>query len=479
MDDRGFVLFGGTGDLAQRMLWPSLFFLDRDGLLPPGLRIVANARQDMPDAHFVTFVRDAIERRGEGVDNETWDRFAPRLHYCSGSADTPATFERIKAALGGARDLVHFLATSPTLFRNIVAGLKAAGLAEEPARIVVEKPIGRDLGTCNAVNEALAAAFHEERTFRIDHYLGKETVLNLLALRFANALFEPLWNKVSIDHVQISVGETVGVEGRGAYYDGYGALRDMVQSHVLQLLCLVAMEPPSSLDPDAVRNEKVKVLRALRPINGRDAARLTVRGQFRKGFSEGKQVEDYRTEVGLPATDTETFVALCAHIDNWRWAGVPFYLRTGKRMPDRSSHIAIQFKQVPHSIFPNGNLEANRLMIRLQPEEEISLTLMNKQPTIDAGFQLQPVSLDLSFQEIEATRRSRRRIAYERLILDALKGNSTLFVRRDEVEAAWTWIDAIEAGWLENKTPPSPYAAGTWPSAAFGLIERDGRSWFE
>lgn len=476
--DGAFVLFGATGDLAQRMLWPSLYFLEADGLLPPGLMLIGNARTPMEDAHFLTFVKDAVAQRGT-VDADVWERFAERLRYCGGSVDDKATFEKLAALSAGSTDRVFYLSTSPALYNVIVSQLSAAGLSAPPARIIIEKPLGRDFASCDAINDALSVAFSENRIFRIDHYLGKETVQNLLALRFANTLFEPLWNTVSIDHVQITVAETVGVEGRGAYYDEYGALRDMVQSHLLQLLCLVAMEPPSSLDPEAVRNEKVKVLRSLRPISARDIGKLTVRGQYRKGHVGGERADDYAAEAGIEASDTETFAAVCAHIDNWRWAGVPFYIRTGKRMPVRESQITIQFRNVPHSIFTGANLAANRLTISLQPDEQISLGLMNKRPTLDeGGFYLQPVSLDLSLSDADSN--GRRRIAYERLLLEALNANSTLFVRRDEAEAAWRWIDGIENAWAQTRTPPLAYAAGSWgPSAAFGLIERDGRSWCE
>jgi glucose-6-phosphate 1-dehydrogenase len=353
------------------------------------------------------------------------------------------------------------------------------GLASERNRIVVEKPIGHDLKSCREINDVLGKGFSEDRIFRVDHYLGKEAVQNLLALRFANTFFEPLWNKVSIDHVQITVAETVGVEGRWGYYDEYGAIRDMVQNHMLQLLCLVAMEPPASLDPDSVRNEKVKVLRSLRPINGREVERKTVRGQYRAGVADGRSVPGYIEDGEGKKSDTETFIALCAHVDNWRWAGVPFYLRTGKRLPERSTQIVIQFREVPHSIFKGSELLANRLTIRLQPEEEISLGLMNKTPTLEpgGGMDLQPLALNLSLSDAFP---ARRRIAYERLLLEALKNDPTLFVRRDEAEAAWAWIDAIVAGWTKTAMKPTPYVAGTWgPQGTQALVERDGRSWYE
>ncbi len=477
MRDSALVIFGATGDLAQRMLWPSLYYLEADKLLPDAFTIVGSARTAMDDEGFRTYVRDCVARRG-AVDSGVWDRLAARLRYCGGSVDDKATFQKLTDLCGQTQDRVFYLSTSPALYAVIVNHLSASGLAAPPARIIVEKPLGRDFASCDAINDALGVAFSEHRIFRIDHYLGKETVQNLIALRFANTLFEPLWSKVSIDHVQISVAETVGVEGRGAYYDEYGALRDMVQSHLLQLLCLVAMEPPSSLEPDAVRNEKVKVLRSLRPIAPRDVGKLAIRGQYRRGYVDGAQSDDYVAEAGVGASETETFIAVCANIDNWRWAGVPFYLRTGKRMPERSSQIVIQFRDVPHSIFGASPLAANRLTIRLQPEEEISLALMNKRASLEEdGFRLQPVSLNLS---VDDTDNGRRRIAYERLLLEAMNANSTLFVRRDEAEAAWRWVDGIVDGWTQLKQPPLPYAAGTWgPSASFGLVERDGRSWCE
>jgi glucose-6-phosphate 1-dehydrogenase len=346
--------------------------------------------------------------------------------------------------------------------------------------VVVEKPLGHDLASCREINDTLAKTFSEDRTFRIDHYLGKEAVQNLLALRFANTFFEPLWNKLSIDHVQITVAETVGVEGRWGYYNEYGAMRDMVQNHLLQLLCLVAMEPPASLDADSVRNEKVKVLRSLRRINGREIERRTVRGQYTAGVADGHSAPGYLEEGAGKESTTESFVAICAHVDNWRWAGVPFYLRTGKRLPTRSSQIVIQFRDVPHSIFPGQSLLANRLTIRLQPEEDISLLLMNKTPDLDGGgMKLKPLGLSLSLSDAFKSQ-PRRRIAYERLLLEAIHDNPTLFVRRDEAEAAWSWVDGIIHGWERSGLPPTSYAAGSWgPAGAFALIERDGHSWYE
>ncbi len=474
------VIVGATGDLAQRMLFPSLFFLDAEGLLAADFRIIGASRSDRSSEAFIAQVEQSVRRRAEDFfDAAVWERFSRRISYRVVDADRPDTFGNLVAPLEGAREVIFYLSTSPSLYGAISANLRASGVAKADSRVIVEKPIGHDLASCREINDALAGTFDEREVFRIDHYLGKETVQNLIALRFANALFEPLWNKVSIDHVQITVAETVGVEGRWSYYDDYGALRDMVQNHVLQLLCLVAMEPPANLDPDSVRNEKVKVLRSLRPIEGREVERKTVRGQYRAGVADSASVPGYADEAGGGTSDTETFVALQVNIDNWRWAGVPFYLRTGKRMSTRSSQIVIQFRAVPHSIFGTDDLIANRLVIRLQPEEEISLTLMNKTPTLE-GTELRPVDLNLSLTDAFRKQAPRRRIAYERLLFEAIKNNQTLFVRRDEAEAAWTFVDAIIDGWRRYAVKPAGYAAGSWgPSGAFGLTERNGHSWYE
>jgi glucose-6-phosphate 1-dehydrogenase len=480
MTAEAIVIIGATGDLAQRMLFPSLYFLDTEGSLPENFRIVGASRSDLGNDVFIEQVKTSVRERAGAYFNETsWAHFSRRLSYCVVDASKPPSFQNLTAPLKGAHEIIFYLSTSPSLYEAISANLKASEVAKADSRVIVEKPIGHDLASCQEINDALARAFDEREIFRIDHYLGKETVQNLIAVRFANAFFEPLWNHVSIDHVQITVGETVGVEGRWGYYDDYGALRDMVQNHVLQLLCLVAMEPPASLDPDSVRNEKVKVLRSLRPIAGREVERKSVRGQYRAGVADGKTVPGYLDEDGGAASDTETFVALQVNIDNWRWAGVPFYLRTGKRLASKSSEIVIQFRAVPHSIFAGDSLVANRLIIRLQPEEEISLSLMNKTPSLE-GVQLQPVDLNLSLTDAFKSQAPRRRIAYERLILEAIKNNQTLFVRRDEAEAAWVWVDAIVEGWQSHHVKPLPYPAGSWgPAGAFGLIERSGHSWHD
>jgi glucose-6-phosphate 1-dehydrogenase len=479
---RVLVIFGATGDLAQRMLFPSLYFLDSEGLLPAELTIVGCSRGALGDEQFAAKVGEAVRARaGEHHSEAPWARLRKRLRHAMVDAVDPASFANLRRVTDGAGDILYYLSTSPNYYGDICRNLKDAGLAGPQSRVVVEKPIGHDLASCRAINDSLAEVFNEDSIFRIDHYLGKEAVQNLIALRFANTLFEPLWNKVSIEQVQITVAETIGVEDRWAYYDDYGAIRDMVQNHLLQLLCLVAMETPANLEPDSVRNEKVKVLRSLRRIEDRDIARKTVRGQYGAGFAEGHAVPAYAAEAGGQASNTETFVAIAAHVDNWRWAGVPFYLRTGKRMPLRHSEIVIQFRDVPHSIFPGNNLLANRLTIRLQPEEEIALLLMNKTPSLEQeGMQLRPLWLNLSLSDTFRSQSPRRRIAYERLLLEALHGKSTLFVRRDEAEAAWAWIDAIIAGWKRQGMPPLIYPAGTWgPSAAIALVERSGHSWHE
>jgi len=478
VDKKAIVFFGATGDLAQKMLYPSLYFLDSEGHLPVDLAVIGFAHTALGEADFVAQTRIAVmERAGKDFSKEAWERFSARLRYCVGDIGVAKDYAPLVKLLDGAGTCVYYLSTSPDFFGPIARQLKAAGLAHDGARIAIEKPIGRDLDSCRQIEAALAEAFSENRIYRVDHYLGKETVQNLIALRFANTFFEPLWNKDSIEHVQITVAETIGVERRWSYYDSYGALRDVVQNHLLQLLCLVAMEPPSDLDPDSVRNEKVKVLRSLRQIGSDDVERQTVRGQYRKGFSDDGPVPGYSEETGGATSNTETFVALAAHIDNWRWAGVPFYLRTGKRLPIRSTQIVVQFRPVPHSIFPQTDVMANRLTIRLQPEEEISLQLMNKTPTLDS-MRLRPLSLDLNLSD--AFKGKRRRIAYERLLLEALKGSSFLFVRRDEVETAWKWVDAIIEGWKDRDMKPAPYPAGTWgPSSAFALNERNGHSWYE
>jgi glucose-6-phosphate 1-dehydrogenase len=475
------VVFGGTGDLARRKLLPALYHHDAGGELAPGVRIFATARGALTRSDYLDLVERQVRPALEGrhFDAPAWVRFRERLDYVVTDAAGGRGLDKLKAKLDGAdgRARVFYLATSPELFGPICHHLAAADLVTPEARVVLEKPIGHDLASSREINEAVGAVFPEDRIFRIDHYLGKEAVQNLLALRFANAFFEPIWHRGGIDHVQITVAEKIGVEGRGDYYDGAGALRDMVQNHLLQLLCLVAMEPPTSLDKDTVRAEKVKVLSALRPMSGQEVAQRTVRGQYRAGAVDGTAVPGYLDEISGKDSTTETFVALRAEIDNWRWAGVPFFLRTGKRMADRVSEIVIQLRPVPHRIFPEeaGEIVQNRLVIRLQPDEGVKLLAMAKVP--GSRIQLRPAPLNLSFAE---TFQGRSPDAYERLLLDVARGNPTLFMRRDEVERAWEFTEPILAAWAHMKHGPKGYVAGSWgPSSAVALIERDGRTWHE
>lgn len=475
------ILFGATGDLAQRMLLPSIYGLHADGLLPADVRVVGTARTGMTPEAYREFAATAIRKgvQAERLSDAKLEALLSRTTYVALDASEPDQFGRLCEAVGSPQsEIAIFLSTAPSLFGSTIEGLSRAGLAGDNVRLALEKPLGFNLASSREINDAVTAAFPENRIFRIDHYLGKETVQNLLALRFGNILFEPLWNAVGIDHVQITISETVGLEGRVGFYDAAGALRDMVQNHLLQLLCLVAMEPPAQFGATEVRDEKVKVLRSLRRIGRDDAASHTVIGQYMEGAIAGVPVPAYTDELGKPS-ETETFVAIKAHVDNWRWRGVPFYLRTGKRLPVRRSEIAIQFKDVPHSIFAKRGaaLQPNRLIIELQPSENIRLTVMAKQPGLDReGIRLREVPLDVGIAN--AFSGARRRIAYERLLLDLVQGDPTLFVRRDEVEAQWEWIDCIRDGWAYNGLTPKPYSAGNWgPSAAIALAERDGVSW--
>jgi glucose-6-phosphate 1-dehydrogenase len=474
------VIFGGTGDLAVRKLLPAMYHRFVDGQIQPSSRIIGVAREGLDDAGYREQVRVAIEKGVAHVAKAQLDTFIAMVGYRSLDARKADGWDEFSALMAAqpTHIRVFYLSTSPDIFTDICQRLGSLGLNGERSRVVLEKPIGRDLQSANAINDAVAGYFTESQTYRIDHYLGKETVQNLLALRFGNALFEPLWNAQHIDHVQITVAETVGVGHRAGYYDRAGALRDMVQNHILQLLCMLAMEPPSSLAPDAVRDEKLKVLRSLRPIDASNAGQLTVRGQYRAGAAEGQSVPGYLDELGSDQSRTETFVALKAEIGNWRWAGVPFYLRTGKRLPSRVSEIVVTFRALPHSIFDpaNGPLLPNRLTLRLQPDEGVKLWLTIKHPG-PGGLRLRHVPLDMSFAAAFGIQQPD---AYERLILDVVRGNPTLFMRRDEVEAAWNWAGPILQAWEASGDTPKPYTAGTWgPSAAVALIERDGRTWAE
>ena len=476
-----YVVFGGTGDLSMRKLFPALYYREADGQLPEDASVIAVARGDLSQEAFVAQLEEACRRNvaPEYFDNDVMKRFAARFHYRRVDALTPEGYAELAPLLDatGERVRVFYLATAPRLFGAICNNLNEAGLINAATRVVLEKPIGHDLESSCEINDAVGQVFEEHQIYRIDHYLGKETVQNLLALRFGNILFERVWSNAVIDHVQITAAETVGLGDRAGYYNTSGALRDMVQNHLLQLLCLVAMEPPASMDDDAVRDEKMKVLRALQPIDGDDVEVNTVRGQYSGGVIEEQVVAGYIAELGK-ATDTETFVSLKMGINNWRWSGVPFYLRTGKRLPVKHSEISIQFKPVSHSIFPGGghNDIPNRLSIVLQPDEGVHLRVMAKKPG-PGSFELQPVSLKLSFEETFGIQYPD---AYERLIIEVLRGNPALFMRRDEVETAWQWVDNILAGWSKSTQPMETYSAGSWgPTMSTRLLERDGRQWQE
>ncbi|MDO8306188.1 glucose-6-phosphate dehydrogenase [Herminiimonas sp.] len=482
LTDFDLVLFGGGGDLSMRKLIPALYARDRAGDLPPTAQIICIGRHKWSNEEFVA---ELNENSKTHISEKTltpalWEKFCARIRYVSLDATDAATYQPLNDVLRNDAGLtrVFYLATPPTLFSKICNNLSARGLATETSRVVLEKPLGRDLASAKQINLEVGQVFKESQIFRIDHYLGKEAVQNLLALRFGNVLFEPLWRREWISDVQITIAEEIGVGNRMGYYETSGALRDMLQNHLLQLLCIVAMEPPLSVTPDAVRDEKLKVLRSLKPFTAATLAKNIVRGQYRAGHIEGKAVPGYRQEKAAnPDSNTETFVAIKAEIDTWRWAGVPFYLRSGKRMADQLAEIVVRFKPIPHSIFAQstGSFQPNCLIIRLQPDEGLQLNLMAKTP--GDGMRLKPVELELDFAE---TFKTPRMDAYERLLLDVLRGQLTLFMRSDELEAAWEWVEPVLRQWEQEGNEPLPYASGTWgPAAASALIGRDGLQWRE
>ena len=473
------VIFGGVGDLSVRKLLPALYMAHLHNTLPEQTHIYALGRQSWDRGAFLHFIEEKV--RGfigtKAYNDEAWANFVRRLSYVCVDATAAADYPGLKAQMQPGSDRVYYLATAPSLFVNICAHLQGAGLIDPRARVVLEKPLGHDLASARAINNDVGQYFAEQQIFRIDHYLGKETVQNLMVLRFGNSIFEPLWRSPFIKSVQITVAESVGVGSRAGFYDGTGAMRDMIQNHLLQLLCIVAMEPPVSLDPDAVRDEKLKVLRSLRPMAVADVARDTVRGQYTAGASGGEVAQGYLQEDNIPeGSTTETFVALKAHVNNWRWANVPFFLRTGKRMAARQSEIVIEFADLPFTIFGESpHKSVNRLMIRLQPEEHIQLQMMAKEP--GSGMKLRPVSLNL---DLESAFTERRAEAYERLLIDVIKGRLTHFMRRDELEAAWAWVEPIIDGWQQLGEKPKPYTAGSWgPAASSALMAREGSAWVE
>lgn len=473
------LIFGGTGDLARRKLLPALFHRWRDGQIPDTSRIIGSARSDIDRAEYLELAKDACQTATSEGDwsEKDWDRFASMVDYQQLDATAlDADWRGLKDKLDAKHTIhVYYMATAPRLYIDVAKALDEAGLISDGARIVLEKPIGTDLKTAREINEGVCQHFDEQQIYRIDHYLGKETVQNLMVLRFGNSLFEPVWSRNAIDHVQITVAEELGLEGRADYYDRSGALRDMVQNHLLQLLCLTAMEAPTSLDGNDVRTEKLKVLKALKRLSAQTAKKETVRGQYGPGLVGGKAVKGYSEELeNGSSSNTETFVVIKAAIDNWRWAGVPFYLRTGKRMASRRSEIVIQFKDVPHSIFGSALSQTNRLELRLQPDEGVRLFVQIKEPG-PGGLRVKSLPLNLSYAENFDVRYPD---AYERLLMDVVRGNLALFMRRDEVEAAWAWVDDLISAWEETDMPAEPYAAGSdGPVSAAVLLDRDGRKW--
>jgi glucose-6-phosphate 1-dehydrogenase len=476
------VIFGASGDLTRRKLVPALWSLFQERTLPEPFTIIGVARTELTDEAFREAMREAVTRfaRLQPPAAHVWERFARSLTYCPGDPADAATYQALARRLDNHPNRLFYCATPPSLYPHIVAGLGAASLNRSQtgwARIIIEKPFGRDLRSARDLNRLIASVFEEGQVYRIDHYLGKETVQNILVLRFANGIFEPLWNRQHVDHVQITVGESIGVETRGAYYEESGALRDMIQNHLLQLLCLVAMEPPVSFDAGPVRDEKNKVMCSLKPIDPGELDDVAVRGQYGPGYASGERAIGYREERGVAAKSaTETYVALKLYVENWRWAGVPFYLRTGKRLPRRVSEIAIQFRRTPHLIFrrQGAGLDPNVLALRLQPDEGMALTVESKIPGPE--LMLKPVSMHFRYDE-GFTRQAPE--AYERLLLDAIHGDATLFARADWVEHAWELLSPLLDGWAGTTPPKFPnYEAGTWgPAEADTFIEREGRRW--
>ncbi|TWX73822.1 glucose-6-phosphate dehydrogenase [Colwellia sp. C1TZA3] len=477
------VIFGALGDLSRRKLLPSLYQLELAGLLSDNTRIIAVARNELTLEQFTKQIDESLnEFISEALDAAALTKFLARLVYQQLDFKDLKSYKNLAESLSAVSSAkVYYYSTPPAIYGDISQGLKAAKLIHDADRVVMEKPIGHCLESSKVINDQVSRYFNENQIYRIDHYLGKETVLNLLVLRFANTLFTNNWDRNCIDHVQITVAESVGIEGRWGFYDEAGQMRDMVQNHLLQVLSLVAMEPPAELSADCVRDEKLKVIKALKPITRQNVKDKTVRGQYADGYLNGVAVPGYLNEEGAKANSkTETFVAIKAEIDNWRWAGVPFYLRTGKRMPQKHSEIVVHFKQQAHNIFSESyaDLPSNKLTIRLQPDEGVELDMMNKIPGIASQMQIHENKLDLSFSQ--AYDNQRVVDAYERLLLEVIKGDQSLFVRRDEVEAAWQWADSIIEAWQATNEAPKPYAAGSWgPVSSISLIARDDRQWVE
>ncbi len=493
VDPCAVVIFGASGDLTRRKLMPALYNLAVSRALPSGFAVVGQARREKTNDQFRAEMKEEVAKhsRRKPIDSTAWNDFERGISYVSGTFEDSRTYSKLREHLaeldrerGTGGNRLYYLATPPSEFGTIVNGLRSADLVADArsrsapwSRVVFEKPFGHDLESARELNDTIARVFHESQVFRIDHYLGKETVQNLLVFRFANSLWEPLWNREHVDHVQITVAEEIGVEGRGKFYEQTGVTKDIVENHLMQLLCLTAMEPPISLAADAVRDEKVKVLRSLRPMERSMVIENVIRGQYGRGFVRGDEVPAYREEPDVdPQSRVETYVAMKVNVDNWRWGGVPFYVRAGKRLPRRVTEISVQFNKVPHSLFraPDGGVTPNVLAMRIQPDEGIALRFITKEP----GQQtiLRDVAMDFRYG---AAFGSNTPEAYERLLLDAMRGDATLFTRRDEVEEQWAYIDRIIKAWqYEGNAPPPIYPAGTWgPEQADDLLARDGRRW--
>lgn len=471
------VLFGGTGDLTMRKLLPALYQSYVDGGFLPSSRVFCAARSDFNhDSYHVWMDENVKQYCNERFDEAKWQGFKSHIDYLRLDASNTDSFLPLKVELDkNNNERVYYLATAPSIFEAICTGLATHGLNKN-SRIVVEKPLGHDLKSCQEINDVIGRAFEEKQIYRIDHYLGKEAVQNLLVLRFGNSFFEPIWRRERIDNVQITISEELGIEKRGDFYDETGAIRDMVQNHLLQLLCIVAMDPPASMDADAIRDAKLAVLRSLKPMTSEDVMNNVVRGQYAAGTAGGKDVPAYLGEEGIAAdSHTETYVALKAEINNWRFAGVPFYLRTGKRMPKRMAEIVVQFKPVPYDLLGKSPKGSNRLVIQLQPEESMRMYFLSKRPGKEMS--LGPVHLDMDSDDFFT---ERRMDGYERLLLDAINGELGLFVRRDEQEQAWRWVEPIINTWKDQDVKPKLYTAGSWgPPAANALVARDGFNWHE
>ena len=479
------VIFGAAGDLAQRKLIPALFQLDRAGLLNEHSRIIGVARDEYDQEGFAKRCKSSLERFVDStyLKSDAWQHFKQRLEYSCVNLTQKAEFDHLSDCLNQRTDStrIFYYALPAALYGVTSENLHASGCLNDQARVVLEKPIGHDHESSSQINNQVGEFFKENQIYRIDHYLGKETVQNLIALRFANPLFGSQWKQSHISHVEITVAEKVGIEGRWGYFDKAGQMRDMVQNHLLQLLCLTAMDPPADLSADSIRDEKVKVLRALRPISRDMLYSHVVRGRYSRGLIDGQPVPGYMEEEGAnPDSTTESFVALKVEINNWRWAGVPFYLRTGKRMPDKLSQITVHFKRQPHHIFDENqrDLARNKLIIRLQPDEGISLQILNKDQGLGKGMRLRSEPLQLSFSQAFA--QTRIPDAYERLLLEITRGNQYLFVRRDEIEHAWKWCDQLLDTWEHDGPRIQPYSAGSWgPKASDLLVFKDGNTWHE